>query len=193
MTETPQSIIAEYARAVVEERTARWAATVPAEFVDAHVGALDPVVGSGIRRWAQYETDTRLNLLIAGPVGTGKTYAACAAARIRFAAGATVLFRSAVLMLDDLRPDGDARLSTFTDPDLLVVDDLGRARASAWAVEQFGAIIDDRWANGRATIATTNLSADDLRTAIDEAAYSRLVRSANVARIVGPDRRGETR
>ena len=110
-----------------------------------------------------------------GPVGTGKTYAACGALRAFIEKGSTTvdgyeiylgkraLFVSAPEWFAKLRSTYDARgesevevFERYAGSELLVLDDLGKGGKSEWAVERLYMLLDQRYANGRPTIITSN-------------------------------------
>ena len=64
------------------ERGERWATIIPRRFVDAHLDGIEDMpeaAEASLRGWS--DAVSRNNLLLTGPVGTGKTYAALAAVR----------------------------------------------------------------------------------------------------------------
>ena len=77
-------------------------------------------------------------LYIVGGVGTGKTYEACALAKSFIEAGYTVRVTTSLAMLDSVSRSYDdpsiAGISIFTGVDVLVIDDLGKENANAWAL-----------------------------------------------------------
>lgn len=146
------------------------------------------------------------NLLFIGPVGTGKTHAAVAAAGVRyFIHGDRVTFWPVVELLDALRPGGDDEpndaMQSAINARLLLLDDLGAEKPSEWTAERLYAIVNRRWMDGAATIATSNLPATQksapkdydgptLDEALGPRMFSRLVGSgAVIVRLSGPDRR----
>lgn len=173
-----------------ELRNLRWATVVPARFATADLGGLGGPPGDEVRAWAT-APGPRPNLVILGPVGVGKTHAAIAACRADHNAGLEVQFLPVVEMLDMLRPGGpEGALWDLCAVDRLVLDDLGHEKATDWTQERLGAVVNRRWLEQRPTIATSNLEPDDLRAALGERMYSRLVRSgAVVVRMAGGDRR----
>lgn len=173
----------------------RWRLTAPTRYQAATIAGLLERGGAGeqIAEWA-FGPEGR-NLVIAGPVGTGKTWAALAAVRPAIEAGSSVVFWPVVELLDALRPGGrDDTLETAMRCDVLVLDDVGAERATDWAAERMYAIVNRRWMDGRPIVATTNhASSDALVEHIGERMRSRLVGSgAVVVRLTGADRRRET-
>jgi DNA replication protein DnaC len=138
----------------------------------------------------------RGSFLISGPVGTGKTHLAIAAAR---ATGKQFLFFPVVEVLDAMRPGGDelitpARLAAVS---VLVLDDLGAEKPTDWTADRLYSIINRRWLEYRPTIITTNLllggtSSSNpayLMGAVGERLYSRLADGSIGLRLSGADRR----
>lgn len=137
---------------------------------------------------------TGVGMYIIGPVGVGKTAAAAAVARDAVARGWSVRFASAVEFYAELRgsyDDGtsEARImSRYTDARLVVLDDLGKGKPTAWAVEKLFALVDGRYRAGLPLIVTTQY---------DEAALERLLTvdgdaetaQAIVSRVSGMTRR----
>lgn len=184
-SESPED--AAIARAIIAQR--RWASTIPPRFRAASLSDLAEPLRQIVLGWAVASGPP--NLVLTGPVGAGKTYAACAACRSKVEAGNTLEFWPVVRLLDHLRPgrdEGDP-YNQVVESDLLILDDLGAERASEWTAERLYAIVNDRWLTERTTIATTNLNPPQLISAVGERLASRLLGGATTARISGHDRR----
>lgn len=178
--------------AVLAAREALFVAQVPPRFVGARVGHLDPWLQAELHDW-RLDPGGR-NVVLSGPAGAGKTYAAVATVRRRALYGDSVFLTSAVVLLQALRPGGDpTALDRARTARLVLLDDLGAERPTDWTAEQLAALIDHRWTAGLPIVATTNLSLGpdgQLVEALGERAYSRLVGSGALAlRVSGPDRR----
>ena len=114
-----------------------------------------------------WETLRRDNtgLLIMGPVGSGKTFLACCIANALIDRG----FRAIVTNMPKLiKAVGSFEergiMEDLQGCDLLVIDDVGVERESAFALEQAYSIIDARYRSGRPLIVTTNLSPAELKS-----------------------------
>jgi len=184
------------ARQARELGDASWARLAPLRFRSATLADLLER-GPGGQQCAEWSAaPAGRNLVITGPVGTGKTWAALAAVRPHVEHGATVRFWPTVELLDQLRPGrSDSNvLELAVSCDLLVLDDLGVERPTEWVAEQLYAIINRRWMDARPTVTTTNTaSSDDLAAHVGDRMRSRLVGSgAVVVRLAGHDRRRES-
>lgn len=162
---------------------ARWAAQVPPMYADASLADLD---GAQAFTWP---TDS-LNLVMAGPVGTGKTHAAYAIGNDLSAEGTWCQAVTVVDLLAALRPDGNPSLGrAVQECQVLVLDDLGAGKASEWAIEQMTALLDLRVRQGRRTVVTTNVPEPDLEAAWGGRFMDRLRFRRTVAVFRGESRR----
>ena len=101
-----------------------------------------------------------LNIVLAGPNGVGKTMLAQNIAHQALVRGHTVLFISAGQLLGDMAAlDSDSalrsRLSFYTRPDLLIIDELGYLSYSNRHADLLFELISRRY-ESRSTIVTTN-------------------------------------
>lgn len=141
-------------------RAARWEGFVPPRYIDASLDAVaerDQPIAAALLGWAG--DSRRPNLILTGPIGVGKTFAALAAVRADVEAGRRVVYWSTGRLLQDLRPGsvalGDV-VRGLLDADVLILDDLGIEKASEWTTEQLSIVVDDRYANLRPIVVTTN-------------------------------------
>jgi DNA replication protein DnaC len=136
-------------------------------------------------------------LLLTGPVGTGKTSIAAAAAwerNLRYGVVWTsvpVMLAKALAAFDD--EDRAEAMRAITGVGSLVLDDLDKVKPSEWAATQLFAAIDSRYAQGAPLLVTTNLTLDQLadKLGVDfgDAIASRLAEYCRTVVIDGPDRR----
>lgn len=153
----------------------------------AHAGRSGPGGAPGI--------DHGPSLLIAGPTGTGKTHQAYGAVRSLLAAG--VRLRWEATNTADLyasqrpRPghDPERQLQALGRCPLLVLDDLGAAKASQWTEELTYRLIDRRYTHELPTLITTNLPISELRDAVGDRVASRLAEMTERIILTGADRR----
>lgn len=196
----------------LDNMTREWHRLVPRDYHDAELIDLDPEVREPIKRWLRQVTDTehdpRLrgpNMVLLGPIGTGKTHAAFAAMRElfwegtpsnqRFARGGLVRrsFRywsvPAALMRLRMHDRETDVMAELLDARVLLLDELGTAKATEWAQEQLFGVIDARRTELRPTVATTNLDLPALEGHLGPAAFSRLVGDALIVEVKGQNRR----
>lgn len=115
------------------------------------------------KRWDDMLAEN-IGLMLAGPPGTGKTFAAACIANSLISRGVPVLVTSFPKILNS----GNWNKTELTDQmkefDLLVIDDFGTERkgrdgtANGYALEIIEFVIDERYKTGKPLIVTTNLS-----------------------------------
>jgi DNA replication protein DnaC len=165
-------------------------------------------------------------LLLMGPCGVGKTHLAVAALKhivLRGNAGLFYDYRELLKEIQDsYNPESQSTEMSVLEPvlkaELLVLDDVGSSKPSAWALETVGHILNSRYNDRRVTLLTTNfLDADStasaansqpgprapgMRTPITEDSLtervgkrirSRLYEMCRTIEIVAPDYRKEIR
>lgn len=174
-------------------RATRWRSRLPLLYQDAVLSDLlnDPEQHDVGARCADWLAAMRGTLVLAGPVGTGKTHAAYAVGNVAVARGVWAEAWTLADLLADLRPEGDRRADYLARTcDLLVLDDLGATRVSDFAVDVITSIVDVRVNEGRALVVTTNLpGAQAIRDAWGNRLTDRLMFRATVCSLVGESRR----
>lgn len=174
-------------------RAEQWARAIPAAYVDARLSDLGASpAAEAISAWA-VERGPRPNLVILGPVGVGKTYAAVAAVRPAHERGLDVAFYTAAGLLRDLSPGSPRQWEAWdaaSDSARLILDDLGMQAATEWRDEQILELVDYRTRAQLPTIVTANLSIAGWAEAVGPRIVSRLAGSdAAVVTMTGADRR----
>jgi DNA replication protein DnaC len=141
------------------------------------------------------DPDDAPSLLISGRVGTGKTHQAYGALRAVAPAlhGRDWIAATYPDLLTSLRPrpggEPERRVDHYRQASVLLLDDLGIAKASEWVEETTYALIDGRYIDMMPSIFTTNLTIGELRGAIGDRIASRLAESCTRVVLEGPDRR----
>lgn len=172
-------------------RADAWRRWCPQRFVDATLQDAPDSIADELIGWSR-TAGPRPNLVLTGPVGTGKTHLAFAAVRSDYITrGLDVVYAPVSEMLDRLRPGGpEDALDDYVHADRVIIDDLGAERPTDWTAERLYLVVNRRWMEERPSVVTTNLEPAALREALGERTYSRLVGSdAVVLRLGGDDRR----
>ena len=133
-------------------------------------------------------------LLLYGSVGTGKTYAACEVANALIDRGYRVLVTNFSTILNTLQGtfEKQEHIDSLNKYSLLVVDDLGIERDTAFAKEQVFNIVDGRYRAGLPMIITTNMTIDKLKNPTDIEScriYDRILERCFPYEITGGSRR----
>lgn len=104
-------------------------------------------------------------LLLYGPLGTGKSYTAACIANALMEQSVPVIMTSFVEILKDIQGRGSKEaeyMDALNAATMLIIDDLGAERDSAYAVEKVYSVIDRRVRSGKPMILTTNLKVQDM-------------------------------
>lgn len=123
-------------------------------------------------RYVENFSELRKNgkgLLLYGNTGTGKTYTACEIANALIDKGYPVLVTNFARILNTLQGTFEKQeyIDGFNNFQLLVIDDLGIERDTAFAKEQVFNIIDSRYRSGLPMIITTNLTMEKIKNPED--------------------------
>lgn len=177
----------------------RWSLCVPERFRDYRLDTSpQPALAQEARGWIVTAPWRRgENLLLSGTTGTGKTGLAIGLMREAFLAGTVPAIVNVPAWLDDQRPqngfvsdDGRRAMQVAVAPELLVLDDLGAEKSSAWVQERIYVLVNERYERRRSTIVTTNHERiDRLEAAIGARALSRLLEHVTIIAVTGPDYR----
>lgn len=146
----------------------------------------------------RYLADPTRSLYLYGPVGGGKTFAACAIGNSLLERGQAVRFQTVAELLLDLRDSfsGDevsekSVLRSLCEVEFLILDELGdlpgnRERtASAFSASRILMLLDARWRTGRSTIMTSNLDLQQLEGWVGDARLaSRIAGVCSLAGVV---------
>ncbi|MFD7720628.1 ATP-binding protein [Streptomyces sp. NPDC059814] len=144
---------------------------------------------------ARRQVATGPSLLMAGVVGAGKTHQAYGAIRLLVQSGIGVRWRAttAADLYADLRPrpgvDSERELAAYSRVPLLIIDDLGAAKASEWVEEVTYRLINRRYNHMLPTLITTNLAIKDLKAYLGDRVTSRLAQMTTRVEFEPVDRR----
>lgn len=161
------------------------------------VGPETQVAHEAALQWAKDPLTDR-GLLFVGTPGTGKTHLAIAAVKEKIANGLLgVRFLNVPLFLDRIRQSfkyTDSEVQSLFDfclgnASVVILDDLGKEKATDWAAERLYVLVESRYSNMRATIATTNRTLGELDELGYGALVSRLQHTCRAVRVGGEDQR----
>lgn len=196
-------------RARAEFALTRWHNAVPYRYADAAPIAAEPRIGAWAQRVATKPSEAN-SLLLTGNTGTGKTHQAWAALRMIAEAGPVdyqLIATTAADLYGRLRPGGsdqgtEHELRRFTRVPLLLLDDLGSAKASEWVEEITYRLINERYNACKPTIFTSNYTTEAPRAPetgrvlgpgldiiLGDRIVSRLAEMTTVVVMAGRDRR----
>lgn len=121
-------------------------------------------------------------LLFCGNVGTGKTHLSTAIANEIIKAGCFALFTTVADVMRSIKStyDKDSELSerqamrAFTDPDLLIIDEISVQQGSEHEKRLMFEIINKRYEDVKPTIVLTNLAPDALKEHLGDRILDRL-------------------
>jgi DNA replication protein DnaC len=129
------------------------------------------------------------DVLLFGGVGVGKTHAACAGLRYRL--NSSITYANWESLCIDLRDFGNGseagKLAKLTEPDTLVLDDIGTS-SSDFSTRALFCIIDKRLNDCKRTILTSNCTPNELEAMYGPRIGSRLA-YFRMIEIKGKDRR----
>ena len=133
-------------------------------------------------------------LLLYGDTGTGKTYTACEIANALIDKGYPGLVTNFARILNTLQGTFEKQeyIDSFNNFQLLVIDDLGIERDTAYAKEQVFNIIDSRYRSGLPMIITTNLTMEEIKNPKDienRRIYDRILERCFPIKVGGSSRR----
>ena len=112
-------------------------------------------------------------ILLMGPSGTGKTHLACSIAN-GLKGTHSVAFACFPILLEKMRT-GFANIDELLSADLLVLDDVGSVRETAWTTERMLLIVDGRLTNSKPTVFTSNYELDDFEARVGMRVASRII------------------
>lgn len=149
-----------------------------------------------VSKWSEMK-EKNIGLIFCGPCGRGKTfYAACIANAVRVQYHDRVLISSLPALVDEMSrnygENSEAVIERLKTYPLVVIDDLGVERDTAFSYEKVENIINTRCRAEKPLVITTNLSMDDFKAPNDirqQRIFSRLSEMCVPYTIDGPDRR----
>jgi DNA replication protein DnaC len=148
-----------------------------------------------LKKWEENREAGR-GLYLCGGVGTGKTHLAVAVMNELIRKQEPTLFVTVPELLDNLREvymipgrDIDEWMDTVKNANLLVLDDLGAEKPTAWVQERIFVIVNHRYREALPTIFTSNIGPKDLAAQLGERTASRIVAMTEGIELEGDDYR----
>ncbi|MDO5714478.1 MAG: ATP-binding protein [Tissierellia bacterium] len=136
-----------------------------------------------------------VGLILTGDVGCGKTYLASAIANALLEKDISVKMTNFSVILNDMTNfeiDKSKYIDNLNRKKLLIIDDFGMERDTAFAAEHIFNIIDSRYRSGKPLIITTNLNISALtnpESTKDKRIYSRILEICSPIIFTGGNRR----
>ena len=138
------------------------------------------------------------NLFLSGPPGLGKTFLSACIAREVSAKGFSVVYDTAAHIFQQFESgkfgrenpyeeDPDREINRYLNCDLLIMDDVGTEMLTSFVQATFYRIVNDRLVNGRKTVLSTNLPAEEIGRRYGEAVLSRIQGEYQILRFFGED------
>ena len=138
------------------------------------------------------------NLLFTGPPGLGKTFLSACIAREVGERGFSVVYDTAGNIFaqfearkfgreNPFEEDPDREVNRYLNCDLLIMDDVGTEMLTSFVQSAFYRIVNDRLVNGRKTVLSTNLPAEEIGRRYGEAVLSRIQGEYQILRFFGED------
>lgn len=157
-------------------------------------------VESYLKSWEENKEEGK-GLYFCGSVGTGKTHLAVAVMNeLMSKKRVPSLFVTVPELLDNLRGaymipgrDLDEWMEAVKNADLLVLDDLGAEKPTAWVQERVFVIVNHRYREALPTIFTSNTEPEDLPAQLGERTASRIIAMTEGIRLNGNDYRETSR
>lgn len=168
--------------------------TLSFDVYDAKQKAAMPAVIGACQRFVQTFDQEFQNLMLYGPVGTGKTFLTNCIAKELLDSSHSVVYFTAFQLFEQFSPSyGDAGSAegqchdAILDSDLLILDDLGTELLNTFTVSRLFQVLNERALRRRSTIISTNLSLKDFRDLYSERIFSRITSSYTLLKFTGSD------
>lgn len=161
----------------------------------------NPRISAAVKRyvdkWEQMKADN-IGILFYGNVGTGKTFFAACIANAMTNKGVPTLMTNVPLLISAMSKDFESKkaeiLRRVSNVPLLILDDIGVERDTAYGYEKLQEIIDTRYRSGKPLIVTTNLTPEMLQNPTEmryKRVYDRILEMCHPIMVGGRSKRQE--
>lgn len=140
-------------------------------------------------------SDDFRNILLYGDTGVGKTFLSHCIAKELIESSRSVIYFSASQLFDALAKTAFSKkdetdtdnANHIYDCDLLIIDDLGTELVNSFTTSQLFICLNERILRRKATIISTNLSLEDIKSIYSERVFSRISSNYAMLRLTGDD------
>ena len=150
------------------------------------------------KRFAENFPDVKVNLLMQGGSGLGKTFLSACIARVVAEKGCSVCYDTAAAALEAFERQkfsrdseeaeaADTRVKRMLSCDLMILDDLGTEMVTSLSISALYTLLNTRLVAGKRTIISTNCSSEELRRKYSQQICSRLAGEFRTLPFVGED------
>ena len=137
------------------------------------------------------------NILLYGNTGVGKTFLANCIAKELLDCGHTIIYLTSFQLFSILEKqafsknedgyEAENQLSYILDCDLLIIDDLGTELSNSFTNTKLFLVINERHLRSKATIISTNLPIESIKSTYSERIYSRITSDYWCLKVFGED------
>jgi DNA replication protein DnaC len=171
--------------------------SVPARYRDSRLADFSKDVSDKVSAWLKKCHESSGSLIIAGPVGTGKTHLATAIAKglLLSRIGSDYVSQAAYLRqiretwAKDSTRDESEVMAKYTRPRVLVLDDIGAARGNENDTMRLGELIAERYDAQKPSVFVSNLTPEQLKATVGDRSYDRMRDGATMLVLNGDSRR----
>lgn len=171
--------------------------SVPNRYRDSKLADFSAEVSGRVKAWLTKCHQASGSLIIAGPVGTGKTHLAAAITKelltckmyAAYVSQAGYLREIRETWVKDSRYEESEVMAKYVRPRVLVLDDIGAARGNENDTMRLGELISERYDAERPSVFVSNLTPEQLKATVGDRSYDRMRDGASMLVLNGDSRR----
>lgn len=164
------------------------------EFYDTEQLQAMPQILASCKNFIENFSENFENLLLYGPVGTGKTFLSNCIAKELLDRKYSVVYFTSFRLFELFQVNGNQKNEDFKqyyesilESDLLILDDLGTELVNAFTVSKLFQVLNERVLRKKSTIISTNIALREFRDIYSERVFSRIINSYTLLKFVGSD------